>query len=181
MHKRDSHGTPKRHTPRHSGPQARQESQDRTPLAKDCGTNPLFDDLANRRALQSSSVRKYANRKPPIPQTADLRLRSRLFVRGQFNPLERHIAALEKVANRIGRRGTPRTHQMCRTFCSLCINLSHHVTLLTSLGNQSSANSGTNATCPHANRNKVSGPPSKSSTESGVHISILRCGHSRVA
>src|SRR6202022_109982 len=59
----------------------------------------LFGNLADRRVLQASAVRKEADRQPRIIQVSDARLGARLLVADQLDPLERHVAAMEEVAD----------------------------------------------------------------------------------
>ena len=61
----------------------------------------LFQDLTNCCALNARPVGKLTYRQPLVCETRNLSLGASLLVARQIDPLERHITAMEKVADRV--------------------------------------------------------------------------------
>src|SRR5271167_4235961 len=67
----------------------------------------LFADLPKGRALHSRAIGKNANRQPLIMQSSDVAQGACLFIPGQLDPIEKHIAAMEKFAYSIRLSAAP--------------------------------------------------------------------------
>src|SRR6202035_3013437 len=65
----------------------------------------LLGDLSDGRVLEPGAVWKQANREARIGEATDLCFRPGLVIAGQLDPAERHVAAMQEIANGISRRG----------------------------------------------------------------------------